>query len=82
MVTGTTAIKVGLGVMAMKGYSLRPRSLQLESNYHIQFSVILRTPVFGWGLTPVRRESTVGIFYPLPTGQDFDEIKKVPPTKF
>ena len=39
-------IKVDLGVMAMKGYSTLPRSLELELHHLIQFSILSGTPFF------------------------------------
>ena len=42
-------VKVDLRVMSVKRYSTLPRALELESHYQIQFSVMLRTPVFEMG---------------------------------
>ena len=47
-------VKMILGEMTIKRYSVHPRSRELEYHHHIQFSVISRTPpYFLWGdLTP------------------------------
>ena len=42
---------VNLGVIAMKGYPTLLRSLELEPQHQMQFSVIPRTHLFGLGLT-------------------------------
>ena len=44
-------VRVDLGVMVMKGYSTLSRSLKLEPNLWMQFTVIPSTPLFWveWG---------------------------------
>ena len=45
-------VRVDLGIMVMKGYSIFSKSPRLESHYKMQFCVICKTLV-GWGsLTP------------------------------
>ena len=40
-------VRVNLGFMPMKGYYTLLRPPELEPHYQMQFSVILRTPLFG-----------------------------------
>ena len=61
-------VRLDLGVMAMKGYSILLKSPEMEHYYLMQFSIIPTTSILGWGHTLLLRRQSA---YSKPLQQDY-----------
>ena len=75
----TNPVRVDVGVKAMKGYSIFPKSSGLELHHQMLFRVILR--VTRWGVLLFCRAAVVLLYSPSRQGGELIEYQSIVSTK-